>query len=294
MKKYIENILNNPVFILEKNITDRKNSGVGLLFNGKLPFAKKIGFILIIIGFLFLFSRFSASGRFLKLVYTPCIIFLFFYFCTRSFYSGVNAIEKELQNKTFDKLITTLLPPKEIIAGKFWGAFLPVVKGIVEFFLLFAVITVFMNYNPVSLMVRFFMLLISSAIFLMFGIRYAIEPKKGDVGKEKHRKLLFTFLNFFLILVFSGMLIMQFLPILGSFFGGEFGDGMGMGFKVIFTNQVPLYNSVQFNSIFTLLLIVSAFLFASYIVWSSEIKYASLKFEEICGFTTNRKPIKKA
>ena len=277
-----EKIRNNPVFILETTVFDRRSRGVGLLFNKKLhPLKKVMIFIAFSVFFAFI-SKSSQASPLLRFISLPGMVILFMYLCTLSFYTGVKIIEKDQDNKTYEDLLSTLLSPGEIVKGKFWAAFLPLAAMITDFFILFLVMNLVLKYSLLPLILRFMVLYMFSGLLVIFGMKYAVEPKVGEVRRKKHLGLLWSFISISLIIIivlfFYGLLFDMVHELTRIFTGGKLENQSGIWFYILFSSQDNSVKGLELSSIVSLSLYMVIFLLVTLLFGRCWLKNAETGF----------------
>jgi len=180
---FLSSFGNNPVYIKEvnqeKNISKRKivrlPDWLGHIFILGLPFVMKS-----VSGGGFLPSSVYDREVFGWAVF-PLILYLF--------YKGVNRsshlITDEKEKKTIDSLISTYMTPQEIIKGKFWWAFYPLMMEIVLFAPLFIVAGLIFYVNTINLIMIFILNILVAGGGCMLGIYSSATSSDAKAARAK-------------------------------------------------------------------------------------------------------------
>ncbi len=167
MFDFIKEINNNPIYLKEKIIRERGKK------KRRFPIPEWTGYLAILLMplfFLMAFNKWNYNilNEGIKVTFGITCYLQILYFCYRALSTSFSLIVKEKEQRTFTGIITTPVTAEEIMRGKFFSAFCPVVKELTILLPLFLLLGMFAKLTILKLLGVYFLSL-GYIIFIITG-----------------------------------------------------------------------------------------------------------------------------
>ena len=189
MVERIKNLLDNPIFLKDYRIRERKESRKKIRIPGYLGYLAVLTLPLLIVGAIFLASNNTGTtywwDEFIKITMVITIFLQLFYFIFKSITFSFPLFSNEKERRTYGGLISSMLTAKEILLGKFMVAFYPLFLEITGFLPLFIGLGLLFKMTIGKIMAVYIINVIVILFFTLLGLYCSLTS--GSSSKSHSR-----------------------------------------------------------------------------------------------------------
>ena len=185
----VKALLDNPIFLKDFKIRERKESRKKVRIPGYLGYLAVLTLPLLIVGAIFLASNSSATtywwDEFIKITMVITIFLQLFYFIFKSITFSFPLFSSEKERRTYGGLISSMLTAKEILMGKFLVAFYPLFLELTGFFPLFIGLGLLFKLKITQIFAVYIINLIVILFFTLLGLYCSLTSASSSKSHSR-------------------------------------------------------------------------------------------------------------